>query len=140
MTQAANLALVGSTVTPDSSGNISISGKKFQANGVTTNALAWVNFNGTTSPGTIRSAYNVGSVTKNATGDYTLNFTAALSDANYVPTCFGNRGSTAQAPRMPTIRSDGTLPTTTAFRFEMVDTSSTGSVDMLYINVAIFGN
>jgi len=44
---------------------------------------AWVNFNGTTSPGTIRSSYNVSSVTKNGTGDYTVNFTTAMSDANY---------------------------------------------------------
>lgn len=47
-------------------------------------AKAWVNFNGTTSPGTIRSQYNVSSVTKNGTGDYTINFTNALSDVNYV--------------------------------------------------------
>jgi hypothetical protein len=44
---------------------------------------AWVNFNGTTSPGTIRSSYNVSSVTKNGTGDYTVNFANALADANY---------------------------------------------------------
>jgi hypothetical protein len=44
---------------------------------------AWVNFNGTTSPGTIRASFNVSSVTRNGTGDYTANFTNALSDANY---------------------------------------------------------
>jgi hypothetical protein len=46
-------------------------------------AKAWVNFDGTTSPGTIRSSYNVSSVTKNGTGDYTVNFATALADANY---------------------------------------------------------
>jgi hypothetical protein len=46
-------------------------------------AKAWVNFDGTTSPGTIRAQYNVSSVTKNSTGNYTLNFTNALTDANY---------------------------------------------------------
>jgi hypothetical protein len=46
-------------------------------------AKAWVNFNGTTSPGTIRSSYNVSSVTKNGTGDYTVNFSTAMADANY---------------------------------------------------------
>jgi hypothetical protein len=44
---------------------------------------AWVNFNGTTSPGTIRAAFNVTSVTKNGTGDYTVNFTTAMPNANY---------------------------------------------------------
>jgi hypothetical protein len=46
-------------------------------------AKAWVNFNGTTSPGTIRASFNVSSVTKNGTGSYTVNFTTALPDANY---------------------------------------------------------
>jgi len=43
---------------------------------------AWVNFNGT---GTIaiRGSENVSSITDNGTGDYTVNFTAALTDAAY---------------------------------------------------------
>jgi hypothetical protein len=44
---------------------------------------AWVNFDGTTSPGTIRGSGNVSSVTKNGTGDYTINFTNSLTDGNY---------------------------------------------------------
>jgi hypothetical protein len=46
-------------------------------------AKAWVNFNGTTSPGTIRASYNVSSVTKSGTGNYIVNYTTAMSDANY---------------------------------------------------------
>ena len=53
-------------------------------------AKAWVNFDGTfgTSPftvanGGIRAAGNVSSVTDNGTGDYTINFTNAMPDANY---------------------------------------------------------
>jgi hypothetical protein len=49
-------------------------------------ARAWVNFNGTTSPGTIRASGNVSSVTRNGTGDYTINFTTAMPDANYAIT------------------------------------------------------
>jgi hypothetical protein len=43
---------------------------------------AWVNFNGT---GTlaVRGSFNVSSVTDNGTGDYTVNFTTAMSDVNY---------------------------------------------------------
>jgi hypothetical protein len=46
---------------------------------------AWCNFDGTLT-GTItpRANYNVSSVTKNGTGDYTINFTTSLADANYV--------------------------------------------------------
>lgn len=44
---------------------------------------AWVNFNGTGTVA-IRAAFNVSSITDNGTGDYTVNFTNALADANYV--------------------------------------------------------
>ena len=43
---------------------------------------AWVNFNGTGTVA-IRASFNVSSVTDNGTGDYTVNFTNALPDANY---------------------------------------------------------
>ena len=55
---------------------------------------AWVNFNGTTSPGTIRGSFNVGSVTKNGTGDYTVNFTNSLNDANYSTLGTSGNGNT----------------------------------------------
>jgi hypothetical protein len=44
---------------------------------------AWVNFDGTTSPGTIRASGNVSSVTRNSTGFYTVSFSTAMPDANY---------------------------------------------------------
>jgi hypothetical protein len=43
---------------------------------------AWVNFNGTGTVA-IRAAHNVSSITDNGTGDYTINFTTAMPDANY---------------------------------------------------------
>jgi hypothetical protein len=43
---------------------------------------AWVNFNGTGTVA-IRASYNVSSITDNGVGDYTVNFTTALADANY---------------------------------------------------------
>lgn len=47
-------------------------------------ARAWVNFNGTGTVA-IRQSGNVASITDNGTGDYTLNFTTALADADYTP-------------------------------------------------------
>jgi hypothetical protein len=47
---------------------------------------AWVNFNGTGTVA-IRASYNVSSITDNGTGDYTVNFTTALADANYSVVC-----------------------------------------------------
>jgi hypothetical protein len=43
---------------------------------------AWVNFNGTGTVA-IRASFNVSSITDNGTGDYTVNFTTAMPDANY---------------------------------------------------------
>lgn len=51
-------------------------------NAIMGSAKAWVNFNGS-GGATIRASYNVSSVVRNATGDYTVNFTNALADANY---------------------------------------------------------
>ncbi len=43
---------------------------------------AWVNFNGTGTVA-IRESGNVSSITDNGTGDYTINFTTAMTDVNY---------------------------------------------------------
>jgi hypothetical protein len=45
-------------------------------------AKAWVNFNGNGTVA-IRGSLNVSSITDNAAGNYTANFTVAMSDANY---------------------------------------------------------
>lgn len=46
---------------------------------------AWVNFNGTGTVA-IRASGNVSSITDNGTGDYTVNFTTPMPDANYALT------------------------------------------------------
>ena len=46
---------------------------------------AWVNFDGTGTP-TIRASGNVSSITDNGVGDYTINFSIAMQDANYAVT------------------------------------------------------
>ena len=51
-------------------------------NAIYGSAKAWANFNGSTA--VIRASYNVSSITKNGTGDYTVNFTNAFADTNYV--------------------------------------------------------
>lgn len=45
-------------------------------------ARAWVNFDGTGTVA-IRASGNVSSITDNGTGDYTVNFSTGMSDANY---------------------------------------------------------
>jgi len=51
-------------------------------NGMTGIAKAWVNFNGTGTVA-IRASFNVSSITDNGTGNYTVNFTTAMPNANY---------------------------------------------------------
>jgi hypothetical protein len=80
-------------------------------------------------PTGIRSSYNVSSVTKNGTGNYTVNFTTAMADANYatsVTSSGGNIGS-----------QSGTLYTTNAVR---VISFYLGSYYDANIAVQIFGN
>jgi hypothetical protein len=59
---------------------------------------AWVSFDGTGAGATrtIRGSGNVGSVTDNGTGDYTINFTTVMPDANYaVAGACGGAGGTS---------------------------------------------
>lgn len=46
-------------------------------------ARAWVNFDATTSLITIKGQGNVASITDNGVGDYTINFTTPMPNANY---------------------------------------------------------
>lgn len=94
---------------------------------------AWVNFNGTGTVA-IRASFNVSSITDNGTGDYTVNFTTALADANYSIT-----GSA-----MIALNNAGFLlgpytaaPTTSAVRF-LITPTSFAATDSTYVSVAIF--
>ena len=96
-------------------------------------ARAWVNFDGTTSPGTIRGSQNVSSITRNSTGNYTVNFTTNMPDANYCALITAkNSGVTeSEAP------SSFGAYTTSGFTF-VVTRSGTGAVNVGFCNVAIF--
>lgn len=66
--------------------------------GALNTAKAWAVFNGTlTGTNAPTAGYNVSSVTRNAAGDYTLNFTNALSSTDYAPIITCMRTDTAAA-------------------------------------------
>jgi hypothetical protein len=72
---------------PDSAGTIATAEStlaQFNASGSAPvyACRAWVNFNGTGTVA-IRASGNVSSITDNGTGDYTVNFTTAMPDADY---------------------------------------------------------
>jgi hypothetical protein len=71
---------------------------------ITSNYLkAWVNFDGTTSPGTIRASLNVSSVTVTGTGQYTVNFTSSLANTNYATTIGYDVSANASYQVAPTV-------------------------------------
>ena len=90
---------------------------------------AWANFNGTTA--TIRAAYNVTSVTRNSTGDYTVNFTNAMADSNYA-VVYGGADSGSNMGRSQTSQS------TTQFRLVCRNTNNAGVVDDTQVHIAVY--
>lgn len=114
---------------------------KLQSNGVATNALAWVNFNGTGTVA-IRSSYNVSSITDNGTGDYTVNFATALSDANYAVTGIGctSAGNSWGSISLATAIQSGTDPTTSLFRVKTTNSNATTLIDVPFVNLIVHGN
>jgi hypothetical protein len=100
-----------------------------------TTAKAWVNFNGTTAtPSTIRSSFNVSSITKNGTGSYTVNYATPLADANCsVAGSFDDLGSTGAYSFC--CMGTGTNSTTVVMARPGV-----GYYDHSRISVQVFGN
>ena len=92
---------------------------------------AWVNFNGTGTVA-IRASGNVSSITDNGTGDYTVNFTNAMPDADYVFVMSQGGGNNYIART----REDATARTTSAVRFITLS-ASFGAADPIQVNVAI---
>jgi hypothetical protein len=96
---------------------------------------AWVNFNGTGTVA-IRASGNVTSITDNGTGDYTVNFTTAMPDANYsAVTMTKSNGSTGYLSYVKE-GTYSTFVTTTSIRFTTSSTTAFGDTDMA--NIAIF--
>lgn len=83
-------------------------------NGMSGICKAWVNYNGVA--GAIRASFNVASVTKNGTGDYTVNFTTAMPDTNYGVTLGPTIRSGGDANSIPRFYSAGTAATTSGYR------------------------
>lgn len=101
------------------------------ANGI---AKAWVNFNGT-GVVAIRAQYNVSSITDNGVGDYTVNFTTALADANYSCVTQTEADSVNDARWCPVLGYNGR---TSSSARVLGATSANTRVDVAYFGVAVF--
>lgn len=96
-------ALDGAALTALTSANLTgalpaISGSNLT--GLDSPIKAWVNFNGT-GVVAIRASSNVSSITDNGTGDYTVNFATAMSNANYAVTAVGQLDETDTNGQVP---------------------------------------
>jgi hypothetical protein len=97
-------------------------------------ARAWVNFNGTGTVA-IRASGNVTSITDNGTGDYTVNFTTAMPDANYVGVITGgDYGSVSRS----TGGSTNATRLTSSYRVVTLNASQSTLTDCDTVYVAIF--
>ena len=102
--------------------------------------VAWVNFDGTTNTGgfcTIRASYNVASVTDNGTGNYTINFTSDIADANYAVTCSCDTFTAGNAPTLLQPLKGGTY-TASAVQVIATYTFDTNYKDVTVANVVVF--
>jgi hypothetical protein len=100
-------------------------------------AKAWLNMNGSTPA--LTTSYNISSITRNATGQFQVNITNALTDANY--SCVGTAsiaGSTFN--NVVTLNCWGATvkaPTSSIFYFT-VDSPTLGAQNPTAINFALF--
>ena len=100
-------------------------------------AKAWVNFEGTDTSN-IRGSYNVSSISDRGTGLFTVNFSTAMTDANYAVNATSGHGS--DTATTATARTGGTISTTACHISTGYRSSSSVLADMNYNAVTFFGN
>ena len=118
------------------SGNINFNGWLNDDGSENYKCRAWVNFNG---EGTvaIRASGNVSSITDNGTGDYTINFTTAMPDADYCFTGMTQVTYTSETYGRVLSGKNNVAPTTTSMRVVTI-TTSVGKEDFSHVCVSFF--
>ena len=83
-------------------------------------AKAWVNFNGSGTVG-IRDDFNVNTIGDNGLGDYTVNFSTALADSDYV-WALNERNATnsASTQTFSCPAANCETPSASSFRFSLI--------------------
>jgi len=99
---------------------------------------AWVNFNGSGTVA-IRASGNVSSITDNGTGNYTVNFTTAMSDANYsAVTSSSSTSNSINSYIMSSPSQAIVLPTTSAFTIVTNNVTNSAQIDATNIMACAF--
>lgn len=105
-------------------------------NGISGIAKAWVNFTCPSTSVTINNSFNVSSVTRNGTGDYTVSFTTTMPSANYSAVITSGFGSGSRVALRVSSISDMFAG---SVRY---NTNSSNGVneDVLYQNLVVFSS
>ena len=130
-----NLPGVNTEGNQNTTGNAATATKLSTASGAAPSysARAWVNFNGTGAVA-IRSSGNVSSITDNGVGNYTINFTTPMPDADYSVNVTAGRGGAGGA-----LTYAGTYGVQTDSLVYINTTNGAGSLlDSMYVYVSIF--
>jgi hypothetical protein len=103
-------------------------------------AKAWARFSGAS--GTINGSYNISSVVRNSTGQYTVNFTNAMANANYsvMSSASPNAAGSVNGGLNVMFTSGGAAlvtPTTSAFQF-ICYSVSVANIDPNWVCIAVF--
>ena len=98
---------------------------------------AWVNFNGTGTVA-ISGSGNVSSITDNGTGNYTVNFTTAMPDANYFASLLGVNNTVDASWTANCITSRTTAGVTFGVGYPRSTGGSSTAIDAAEAGVAIF--
>ena len=100
-------------------------------------AKAWLNYDGTTP--SIRDSYNIGSVTDNGTGEYTVNYSTAMSDANYSIVGFAHDDADSGWWRL-LVSNDGAAQAAGSFAIETIHPQNYAMQDSDTVCIQVFGN
>jgi len=120
----------------DSSGNLKFNSGYGSATTVY-GCRAWVNFNGTGAVA-ITASGNVSSITDNAVGDYTVNFTNAFVDSNYNFITNSSNTNNSNILCIGQLNWDNPTKTTSALRLYNLKSNNGTLTDQNTISVAIF--
>ena len=98
---------------------------------------AWVNFKGTGTV-SIRDSFNVSSITDHATGEYSVTFSNAFSNNDYC--AVADAGGSSGIPTTKIVVTDSADFSTTGFRFQILNTASSGVADFNVNCIMVIGD
>jgi len=100
-------------------------------------AKAWANLNGTSTIA-LRDSFNVSSATDNGTGNYTINLTNAISDANYAVATSGYNDNSLYSLLVSV--HEATAPTTTTYKLLCQQINTTTAYDCARVHSLVQGD